>query len=171
MCHLARQANGIEPTLIGHVPAAITHVINGKSVALGPVAVNLTNIVETGRVIISGLEVLGLVEPVLVRELDLAELLLASSAADTSDIRDVARITCNDGDCARHGSNPTRHADRWDGACDVLDLGHIVLLRGMHEDRLLLTHGRLLDEVGLLMNDIASMDTRLRSHGTDDWLL
>ncbi|EWZ95199.1 hypothetical protein FOWG_05185 [Fusarium oxysporum f. sp. lycopersici MN25] len=166
------ESDGVKPTLIGHIPAGVTHVINGKSVALSPVPVNFTNIVETGGVIVSWLEVLRLVHLVRMRKLNLTELLLASGTTNTSDIRDMLTtrdITCKDGDRAGHSSS-TSNTDRGD-ACDLLDLRHELLRLVASNEDWLLAHVRLLVVVGLLLDNVAALNGRLGSHTTDGGLL
>lgn len=143
-------------------------MINGKTVALSPVSVNFTNIVETGRVIVSGLEVLRLIELVRVSKLDLTELLLARSTTKSRHLGEVTSITCNEGNSAAH-CNTTCQTDRGHSR-DLLGMRHEVLLLSLKVHRLL-SHGRLLDIVGLLMDNVAARSTRLGSHGSDSWLL
>ncbi|KAI1028050.1 hypothetical protein LB505_002231 [Fusarium chuoi] len=169
------ESDGVKPTLIGHIPAGVTHVINGKSVALSPVPVNLTNIVETGGVIVRWLEVLRLVHFVCMRKLNLTELLFASGTTDTSDIRDMLTtrdITCKDGDRAGHSSS-TSNTDRGNARdlLDLLDLLHELLGLVARNEDWLLAHGRLLVVVGLLLDNVAALNGRLGGHTTDGGLL
>jgi hypothetical protein len=179
--YLVREADGVEPSLIGDIPSTV-HVVNSKTVALGPVTVKLSHIVVPRRVRVRRLEVLRLVEPVGVCKLDLAELLLARRAAEPSDLGDVAGITCKDGDPSAHGGNASSQADRGH-ARDHLRLGRDGrLLLADHDGLLahevlsghdggLLDHGGLLDEVGLLGDNIASLNHRLRSGGLLDTIV
>ena len=166
--YLVRKTDGIEPSLIGDIPTTV-HVVNGKTVALGPVTVKLAHIVVTRRIIIGWLELLGLVEPVCMSKLDLTELLLASRATKTSNFRDVTGITCKDGDPSTHGGNASSQTD---GGHTLnrnnLRLGRDGRLRVEHDG--LLAHDGLLDDVGLLGDNIALLNALngLRSNG---WLL
>ena len=164
MCWLVGQSHGIEPAFVGDIPAAVSHAINSKPVALGPVTINLTNIVETRGVVIRRLEVLRLKHLVRVRKLDLPEALLALGAAKSRDFRGVTSITCNDGHSAAHddtsGNTSGRHC---------LDLGRAcshVRLAVDHNG--LLSDGLLLNVGWLLSNDV----TRLVDGNTaNGWLL
>lgn len=163
-----RETDGIEPSFISDIPAAVAHAVNSKTVALGPVPVNFTNIVETGWIIISRLEVLRLMQPVRVRESGLAELFLAGRSAKTSDFRDVmASITCNNRDGTAHGGSAACNADSghaWD------HLNRSCLGLRAEDDRLLmderLANNRrdswLLNIDGLLGDNIASLNASLR---------
>ncbi len=81
MYQLVRKPDCVEPSLIRHIPAAVAHVIDGEAVPLGPVAVQLADIVKSGRVVIRGLEVLRLKHTVGVGKVELPNRLLALGAA------------------------------------------------------------------------------------------
>lgn len=168
---LVRETDGVEPSLIGDIPSTV-HVVNSKTVALSPITIKLSHVVVPRRVRVRRLKVLRLVEPVGVRKLDLAQLLLARRAAETSDLGDVTGITCKDGDPSAHGGNASSQTDRGHAGdhlrlrCDgrLLLADHDGLLA--HEvlsghDGGLLDHGGLLDEVGLLGDNIAALSHRL----------
>lgn len=91
--------NSIEPPFGSDEPATIASVVNSESVALGPISVNFSNIVETGWVIIGRLEVLRLEQLVLMSKLVLSHGLFYRSATNTSNLGNIgARITCHDWD-------------------------------------------------------------------------
>lgn len=154
-CQLVGQADGIEPSLISDVPAAVAEVVNGKTVALSPVPVNLAHIVEARGVIIGRLEVLRLEELVRVRKLDLPQHLLVGSAAQARHLGGTTGcVTCNKGVAAA----PHEHGG---GGLHALVLrlgtGRQVGLAVDH-DRLLAAHGLLhdgrllgVDEAGLAL--------------------
>jgi hypothetical protein len=78
-------------------------------------------------------------------------------------------ITCKDGDRAGHSSS-TCQTDRGK-PCNVLHLRHELLMLLACDEDWLLTHGRLLDVVGLLLDNVTAIGIRLGSHGTNDRLL
>ena len=128
-------------------------MINSKPVALGPVTINLTNIVETRGVVIRGLEVLRLKHLVRVCKLDLPEVLLAPGAAKSGDFRGVASITCIDGHSYAHDDTSGHAHGR-----HCLDLGRPrshVMLAVDHDG--LLSDGLLLDVGWLLGDDVAGL--------------
>lgn len=133
-------------------------MINGETVALGPIAVDLTHEVEAGRVIISGFEVLRLEQTVPVRELDLPQHLLVRRAAHARHVRGVvAGITSDEGRAAH-----ARHRHRLVGLAarrDVrLAVDHDGLLRG----------AGMLENRGLLRVDEARL---IRGRHGVTWLL
>lgn len=119
-------------------------MIDRKPVALGPVTIKLPDIVKTGWVIISRLEVLRLKEPVLVRKLVLPQDLLSLSPTQPRKFRGMDRVTCNDRRLASDDG-----LARWDES--------LLNLRSRSHHRLAIEHDRLLNIASLGLDDIGGL--------------
>lgn len=156
---LVGEAHSVEPSLVGDIPAAVSHVVNGKTVALSPVTIQLTDIVEARRIVVRRLELLRLEQSIRVRKVELAELLLACRAADASNLWDGASVTCVDGrttGATRASTYKPSHGLVGDEVATGSGYAAVD-----HD-------GLLLDEGRLRLGDI---DGLLGRHGTNDWLL
>jgi hypothetical protein len=157
---LVRKSNGVEPSLVSHIPAAVAHVIDAEPVPLGPVAVELADIVVPRRIVVRGLEVLRLEHPVGVGEVELADRLLALRAAESSNIRSRAGAGCGEGHglLGAHGGMETRLLDEgWARRNMELRSG-----AGSHHLRLAVDEeGRLTHVVGMALNLGLNVQRRL----------
>jgi hypothetical protein len=156
---LVGKSNSVEPALVSHIPATVTHMINGEAVTLGPVAVELANIVEARRIIVGGFEVLSLEHTIGVSKVELSNGLFALSPAKAQNIRGGAR-TVGPGKEGRRSANHGRGSS-WDASRGGhgLELRDSALIhhwlpidqkwRLLHIDRLSLW--LLLNEEGLLL--------------------
>lgn len=149
-------------------------MIDGESVALGPVAVELADVVESGRIVIRRLEVLGLEHPVGVCEVELSERLFSLSTAESGDVGGRTNTSTTDGHSllATHGVESS--LDK--GAGSRLKLGS----GSGHHLRLAVDQdGRLVDIVGLALDLRLMVNLRLsldeilllKGHLADSWLL
>lgn len=122
-------------------------MVDGESVALGPVAVKLADVVEPGRIVVRRLEILGVEHPVGVGKVELPDCLLSLGTAEAGNVGDGASTRADgNGRLVTHG----REA--------VLDKGRTVCsleLRSgsCHHLRLAIDQeGWLVDVVGLTLN-------------------
>lgn len=126
-------------------------MVDRKAVALGPVTIELANIVEPGRVVVRRLEVLRLEQLVASGKVELPQLLLARRAAQARHLGNGTGVTCKEG----RGAGSIAAADEATRARDHMrpGLGHAgwVGAAGHHHGRLLHVDWlRLGDEAGLL---------------------
>lgn len=136
--HLVWKTSGIKPPLIRNIPPTITHMVDRKPVALGPVTIELAHIVKATRVVVGGLEVLRLEQLVAFGKVELPQLLLSRRTAQACDLGDGASVTCKEG----RGPRAVATAHEAAGAGDHVrtGLGHarrLVSTTGHHHGWLL----------------------------------
>ena len=150
--HLIWKTNGVEPSLIRDVPAAITHMVDRKSVALRPITIQLPYVVEPAGVVIAGLEVLRLEQSVPLGKIELPQLLLSRRTTQSCDLGDGACVTLQERRSAvgapggLESSSTTSCAGRHVRA----RLSHSRSLRALSHH-----HGRLVEVDGLRLGDEA----------------
>lgn len=136
-------------------------MIDAEPVPLGPVAVELADVVVAGRIVVRGLEVLCLEHPVGVGEVELADRFLALSAAEPSNIRSRAGAGRAEGHglLGAHGGMEARLLDegRAGGSMELRSVA------GGHHLRLAVDEERRLSHVvGLALNLGLNVQRRLR---------
>ena len=128
-CYLVRKADGVEPALIGNVPAHVVDVVNGKTAALSPVAVNFADVVEAAGILIRGLKVLRLEESVVVGEIELTDSLLLTRASITVGRASTSRDRAN-----RRSADIDMLVWTWGGTAAVVEDASGLTMRTMMND-------------------------------------
>ena len=131
-------------------------MVNRKPAALGPVSVELADVIEARRIVVRGLEVLRLKHLVRVGKAELPELLFTSSATQASDIGARPSVACNKRrGSAAHESAAASHRSR-----AVLELRGRGDHRGMavHSGRVRHVDRLRVDNIGGLLGSTATKD-------------
>ena len=145
---LVRQSDRVEVALIREIPTA-SEMVNGITVALGPVSIELTHHVDTRRIVVGRLEVLRLEQVVLLGELNMLHHDIPSRGSHAKGGLREDGLT---GEIDRHGGRRVVDHDR-------MRAGHDIALNGHR-----MNHSWLGD--GLLNND-GSSDTTRRGYNWD----